>query len=76
MKNLKEAIINSDELSDKDHGICHALSLYAVDYYDLYDCIECYDPLFEDVMDDILEYLYLIAVEQDNSIGWVRLPIA
>lgn len=76
MKDLKEAIINSDELSDKDHGICHVLSLWAIDYYDLYNCIECYDPLFEDVMDDILDYLYLVATEPDNDIGWVRLPIA
>ena len=73
---MKEAILNSDDLSDKDHGICYALSLYAIDYYDLYNCIECYDPLFEYIMDDILDYLYLIATEPDNDIGWVRLPIA
>ena len=49
---------------------------YLNDYYDLYNCIECYDPEFEDVMDDLLEYLYLIASESNVSIGWVRLPIA
>ena len=76
MKNLREAVQNKDTLSSDDGLICYILSLYAIDYYTLFECIECYDPEFEDAMDDVLDYLYLIASEPGNDIGWVRLPIA
>ena len=76
MKNLRKVIESSDILTSDDHQICHVLSLYAIDFYDLYNCIECYDPDFEDVMDDILDYLYSLCYDKDYDIGWVRLPIA
>ena len=73
---MKKITQNSDILTSDDCMICYILSLYAIDYYDLFNCIECYDPEFEDAMDDVLDYLYLIASEPGNDIGWVRLPIA
>ena len=76
MKNLREAVQNKDTLSNDDYLICYILSLYAIDYYDLFNCIDCYDPEFEDAMDDVLDYLYFLCYEEDYDIGWVRLPIA
>ena len=76
MKNLRKTLENSDILQPEDHSICYVLSLYAVDYYDLFDCINCFDPEFEDAMDDVLDYLYFLCYEKDYEIGWVRLPIA
>jgi hypothetical protein len=76
LKNLRKTIESSDILTSDDHHICHVLSLYAIDYYDLYNCSEGYNPDFEDVMDDILDYLYSLCYDEDYDIGWVRLPIA
>ena len=76
MKNLRKTIENSDILQSEEHTICYVLSLYAVDYYDLFNCIDCYDPEFEDAMDDVLDFLYNLASEPEIHIGWVRLPIA
>ena len=73
---MKKTIQNSDILSSDDCMICYIISLYAIDYYDLFNCIECYDPEFEDAMDDVLDYLYFLCYEEDYDIGWVRLPIA
>jgi len=73
---LKKITQNSDILTSDDCMICYILSLYAIDYYDLFNCIECYDPEFEDAMDDVLDYLYFLCYEKDYDIGWVRLPIA
>ena len=76
MKNLRKTLENSDILQPEDYEICYVLSLYAVDYYDLFECIECHDPEIEDAMDDVLDYLYFLCYEKDYDIGWVRLPIA
>ena len=73
---MKKAIENNKHLKGKDYNICHVLSLYAIDYYDLYNCIECYDPDFEDAMDDVLDYLFNLSSKPGIDIGWVRLPIA
>ena len=67
---------SNDILSSDDCMICYILSLYAIDYYTLFECIECYDPEFEASMDDVLDYLYFLCYEKDYDIGWVRLPIA
>jgi len=76
LKNLRKAIDNKKKLSDKELCLAYVLTLYAVDYFDLFDCIECYNPEFEDAMDDVLDYMYFICSEKDYEIGWVRLPIA
>ena len=76
MKNLREALENNDILGHDDNAICYVLSLYAIDYYDLFNCIDCFDQEFEDAMDDVLDYLYFLSYEKDYDIGWVRLPIA
>ena len=76
MKNLRKTIKSSDILTSDEHLICYVLSLYAIDYYDLFECIECYDPDFEDAMDDVLDYLFNLSSKPGIDIGWVRLPIA